>query len=100
LRLYPINNVGKETSIIPESLRTNVYLPEIINILNLRNQQSNRKRSRKYIKFTKIGREKVITQLFKHTKEKVSFQTNNLAGKLLRNKNVTWQSISIQVSDT
>jgi hypothetical protein len=48
----------------------------------------------KCIEFTYTEKEtKFITELFKQTKVKVAFQTNNSVEKLSRNKILTWQGV-------
>jgi len=63
------------------------------NMLNCK--QSTIKQDRetvKYIKFAYTKKEtKFITKLFKQSKVKVTFQTNNSIEKLSRNNNLTWQ---------
>jgi hypothetical protein len=95
LRLYPINTSEKETLIFSGSLRNHSYSPEMTNILNCKQLIIKQERETvTYIKFTYTEKEtKFITEPFKQTKVKVTFQTNNLVEKLSRNTNLIWQGI-------
>jgi len=63
------------------------------NMLNCKQSTIKQERETvKYIKFTYTKKEtKFITELFKQSKVKVAFQTNNSVEKLSRNNNLTWQ---------
>ena len=103
LSTFPIceTNKRKEYDTIKQILHNNKYdvkiLEKITPTSDTQTQERKEKTKTKWAKFTYVGRQtKFITKLFKNTKLKISFKTENTIGKMLtqNNKNTNFNKFS------
>jgi len=83
-----LENMRKENNIIQQILTSNKCDTSILRTLNAKKGQKQSDGKAQWTKFTYVGKQtRAITKIFRNTKVKVSFATDNTIGKLLAIRN-------------